>query len=349
MLGIQTIRFIIGTKIPFSDFPKIVQSFLDKHNLHYKDFLYYFEDNYGGLPKALKDCPKLGPIRTRRSNAGEMQFLSNIPERTECTKDDILSLMPKIHRQYGFSDTYIIYQDIDFFSIGIPSIVQSPGNTPDCIHGAGIECYRSSVFPRWNSIDLHIIIYDGHNTFDPTPYMDSMKQLLPGIRTLGGTECYMTEEEQEAYNTLNQNALSLVKQAHKHLTSQLPNIAKVCNHITPTLSAAPVLKRLCKDFGYTYVKHEYATYFLQKRTPNGHYILLDIDIGRAKDVGILIRFAGMGFEHRICCTGRYPESQEELVKDFSQIFSALASAEQTVIPALDAHFPPTPDWFTVVM
>ena len=78
MLAIQTYRFLIGTKIPFSDCPGIVQTFLNQQNLHYDRFLYYFHDNYGGLPKIMKDCPHIGPMRSRITNAGEHFYLSNI-------------------------------------------------------------------------------------------------------------------------------------------------------------------------------------------------------------------------------------------------------------------------------
>ncbi len=148
MLAIQTCRFLIGTKIPFSDCPKIVQTFLNQQNLHYDRFLYYFHDNFGGLPKIMKDCPHIGPMRSRPSNAGELFYLSNIEEDTSCTEDEIISVVPKIHRRYGLSEAHIIYQDIDFFEQKIPAILQTPGNTPSCIKGSSITLYRDSVFPR---------------------------------------------------------------------------------------------------------------------------------------------------------------------------------------------------------
>ena len=154
MLAIQTYRFLIGTKIPFSDCPGIVQTFLNQQNLHYGRFLYYFHDNYGGLPKIMKDCPHIGSMRSRLNiNGGEHFYLSNIDEDTGCTEAEVISVVPRIHRRYGLSEAHIIYQDIDFFEQKIPAILQAPGNTPSCIKGSCITLYRDSVFPRWNSID----------------------------------------------------------------------------------------------------------------------------------------------------------------------------------------------------
>lgn len=351
MLAIQTYRFLIGTKIPFSDCPKIVQTFLNQQNLHYDRFLYYFHDNFGGLPKIMKDCPHIGPMRSRPSNAGDLFYLSNIEEDTSCTEDEIISVVPKIHRRYGLSEAHIIYQDIDFFAQRIQAIIQSPGNTPDCIKGSSITLYRDSVFPRWNSIDLKIIIHNGMNTYDPTPYFEAMKQLLPGVRHMGFVEYCLTNEEQSLYDHLNGSAAPLVQSACNHFEEYLPERITSTPAIldTPKLSIAPALKRMGKQYGYSYIKHEYGCFFVQKRTANGHYIVLDIDVGPMfKGVGFLIRYVGAGFDHRIGSTFRYPQDQNDLEGYLLQIFEALSTAEKDVIPALDAHYPPTPDWFSYI-
>ncbi len=351
MLAIQTYRFLIGTKIPFSDCPGIVQNFMERQNLHYDRFLYYFEDNFGGLPKIMKDCPHIGPMRSRPSNAGELFYLSNIEEDTGCSEAEIISVVPKIHRRYGLSKAHIIYQDIDFFEQKIPAILQAPGNTPSCIKGSGITLYRDSVFPRWNSIDLKIIIHNGTNTYDPTPYFEAMQQLLPGVRYMGFVECCLTSEEQSLYDRLNEQTTTFVQSACTHFDQQLPERITPTPAVldTPKFSVAPALKRIGKQYGYSYIKHEYGCFFVQKRTANGHYIVLDIDVGPMfKGAGLLIRYVGAGFDHRIGSTFRYPQDQKDLEDYLLQIFEALASAEKDVIPALDAHYPPTPDWFSYI-
>ena len=352
MLAIRTERFLIGTKIPFSDCPRIVQKFMAQQNLHYDRFLYYFEDNFGGLPKIMKDCPNIGSMRSRLNiNGGEHFYLSNIDEDTGCTEAEIISVVPKIHRRYGLSEAHIIYQDIDFFAQKIPAVIQAPGNTPACINGSGITLYHDSVFPRWNSIDLSIVIHNGIETYDPTPYFEAMKQLLPGVRHMGFVKCCLTTEEQFLYARLNERITPLVQRACNYFEKHLPEriVSTPATLDIRNLSVAPALKRLGKQYGYSYVKHEYGCFFVQKRTANGHYILLEIDVGPMfKGVGLLIRYVGAGFNHSIGSTFRYPQNQKDLEADLLQTFQALASAEKDVITALDSHYPPTPDWFSYI-
>ena len=352
MLAIQTYRFLIGTKIPFSDCPGIVQTFLDQQNLHYTRFLYYFQDNYGGLPKIMKDCPNIGPIHSFPTNAGEYFYLSNIGIDTGCTEDEIISVVPKIHRRYGLSEAHLIYQDIDFFSEHIPALIQEPGDTPACIKGSGITLFRDSVFPRWNSIDLNIIIHNGTRAYDPTPYFDAMQKLLPGVRHMGFVKCCFTAEESALYDRLNQDAVSLVERACSFFEKHLPGRITDTSHTSdiPKLSVAPALKKLGKRFGYSYVKHEYGLFFVQKRTANGHYISLEFDVGPMfKGVGFSVSYVGAGFKHQLGSAFRYPQNQEDLEDYLLQIFNALASAEKEVFPALDAHYPVTPHWFTPIL
>lgn len=294
----------------------------------------------------------MGPIRMRPTNSGACFYLSNIEEQTNCSEKDIMPLMTKIHRRYGFSKTHIIFQDIDFFAQNIPAIIQSPGNTPDCIKGSGITCYRDSVFPRWSSIELQIIIYDGRQTFDPTPYSDAMKQLLPGVRYMSFVECCMSKDEQAAYEALNADASGLLANAREYLNNLLPSHPEQPIRIldAPKLSVAPVLKRMCKQYRYTYVKYEYNMFFIQKRTANGHYISLEIDVGpRFAEANVLIEYIGVGFGHRLAYCSCVPSHQTHLENHLSQCFDAFAAAEKEVLPALDSHYPPTPDWFSPIM
>lgn len=346
MFAIQTYNFLIGTKIPFTEFPGILQTFLKEQNLHYEQFLYYFEDNFDGLPKIMKDCPNIGPIRLRQQNVSFL-YISNIEEATACTEEEILRVVPKIHRRYGISESYLIYQGVDFFGKTLPTLIQAPGNTPHCIKGPGIVLHRDAVFPRWTKISLRIVVHDGACSYDPTPYFEAMQKLLPGIRYMGFVECCLSEEEHAVYEGLNQRALPLVVQACQYFSERLPSHPDTYEADTPKFSVAPILKRLGKLYGYTYVKYEYGCYFLQKRTEKGHYISIDIDVGpRFREVTLLVRFIGAGFDHRISNSiSRYPRNQKELDSLILQFFMILASAEKEIIPTLDAHYPPTPDWF----
>lgn len=354
MLAIQIYRFLIGTKIHFSKFPEIVKTYMNQQSLHYDRFLYYF-DNYSdrdGLGKIIKDCPHIGPIRSHPVNSGEHYYLSNIEEDTGCPETEIVSVVPKIHLRYGICESHLIYQDVDFFSQNAPAIIQSPGNTPSCIKGSSITLYRDAVFPRWTSIDLRIVTHNGTQTFDPTPYFEAMKQLLPGVRYLGGVECCLTGDEQAMYDTLNRDAAPLIANARNYLNKLIPDqdAPDGCGSNVTNLSVAPVLKMLCKQYGFTYVKYEYGVFFVVRRTKNGHYILLDVDVGLSfKGVNVSVNYSGAGFAHSIGHASCYPKDQTDLEDYLIQVFQALESAESDVFPALDSHYPPTPDWFVPIV
>ena len=78
--------FYIGTKIPFSEWPDIVQSYMKQQGLHYSDFHYCFEGLPKVIAKAAKECPELGPIRTRQGIKTEDYYLSNTESDTGCTE-----------------------------------------------------------------------------------------------------------------------------------------------------------------------------------------------------------------------------------------------------------------------
>lgn len=352
MLAIQTYRFGVRSKIPFSEWPQIARTFLSQQSLHYDRFLYYFEDAFGACPKAVKNSPNLGPVREGGGRRQNTPYLSNIEDGIGCSEAEIMALMPKIHRRFGFNESYIIFQDIDFFSQNIPAIIRPPGNSPACIKGSSIVCFRDSVFPNFSCIELRIVIYDGNNIYDPTPYLDAMKQLLPGIKHEGFVEGCMTEAEQHEYNVLNQSAAPMLEGIRNYFDSRLPGIQRqrVYSEDDVKLSLAPILKKLCKQYGYTYITYTYFTFFIQKRTPNGHYIVIDIDTGvRYHEINFAAEFIGVGFRHRIATSSFFQACDGDANRYLSNCFAVLSAAEKEVLPAIDAHFPPTPDWFTPVM
>lgn len=348
MFTVKTCRYLLGTKIPFTQYPEIVQTFLSQNGLHYQNFYYYFQDNYGGLQKALKDCPSLGSIHTYAFSNIEELFLSNIDEATTCTEKEIMDLMPKIYRRYGFTDTYLCYQDIDFCSLNIPSVIRRDGNLPRLPRGSGICCSKDGVFPRWNSINLHVIVHDGTRAYDASAYFASMDALLPNARKMEYMDTYFTDEEQLFYDNLNETAKPMVSDAEKYLKACVPEHPdrNIDSANPPKLPTASILKRLCKKYGFEYVKYEYFSCFIQKRTDNGHYLLLDANISpNSRFAGITANFAGMGFSHRILTAGLTPQNAEELENFFELCFQSLNAAEKEVLPPLSAHYPATPEWY----
>ena len=346
MRVIGTYYFQIGSKIPFNQWPDLVQTFLQQHGLSYDRFIYYFKENIFGLEKALKDCPKLGPIkRYYLEKGGMVRYLSNL-DGEGCTEEEILALMPKIYRRYGFDDTYLIYQNIDFFAERIPATVEEPANRPECIKGASIVCHKDSVFPRLSGITMHIEIGDEHGVKDAAPYVSGMQALLPKTNCLEFVECVMTEEERAMYAQLNEAAAPLLENARKYSESRLPQPGAKWLGDPPKLTAVPVIKKLCKKFGYTFIKHDSGLTCVEKRTENGHCMMLRVDVTPiGKHVNVWIDFVGLGFRHRIGTAHHAPKNQKELEVYLVEIFAALADMEQETIPALDGHFPPTPSWF----
>jgi hypothetical protein len=351
VLAIQIYRFRIKTKIPYSDWPQIAKAYLEEQGLHYERFLYYFEDVYDACGKAVKNAPSLGPVRELDDRGRRMQYLSNIEDGIGCSEEEIMALMPKIHRRYGFWSTHVIFQDIDFFSRKIPAIIRGPGNVPDCIKGASIVCFRDSVFASENYLDLRIITYDGENTYDPAPYLEAMKRHLPGIKYESFVGCCMTEAEERAYEVLNREAAPLVERFSGWLGDKLPAIPEklVYSAENGKLSLVSKLKKLCKQYGYTYVQYISYLFLIRKRTPKGHYLLIDIDTGvYYHQISFVVRFAGVGFRYQIAESSFFQANGGDVDQFLEDCFAALAAAEKEVLPLLDAHFPATPDWFTPI-
>lgn len=352
MLAIQVYRFWIKTKIPFSEWPQIARRFLEQQSLHYDRFLYYFEDEWGACPKAVRNYPNLGPVREGGGKQQNKPYLSNIEDGIGCSEAEIMALMPKIHRRFGFSESYIIFQDIDFFSKNIPAIIQAPGRSPASIQGSGIVCFRDSVFPQMSCLDLRIIINDGQHTYDPAVHLEAMKALLPGIKYEGFVECCMTEEEQEACSKLNQSAAPLVEDVRKYMDAHLPGAERKPEYSENAvkLSLAPMLKKLCKQFGYTYVQCLFLVFSVRKRTPNGHYLVLSFDPGTYHhEVSFQAEVTGVGFRHTIAKASFFQASGGDVKCFLAKCFEVLSQAEKEVLPALDAHYPPTPEWFSPVL
>ena len=122
--------FNIKTKIPFLELPKIVNRFLDENQLRSHRFLYYFQDiigddetkddvlPYSGCAKILKDCPALGEVcyhDGKAHNRSDILWLSNIDRLDDFPESNLLPLIGKIHRRYGFCECNLYYFDIDFF------------------------------------------------------------------------------------------------------------------------------------------------------------------------------------------------------------------------------------------
>lgn len=313
-------RFLIGTKIPFSEWPGIVNAFLKQQNLSAGHFYYYFQDldfsdqfaqildgtkcagcrslryceecrkeaqriveRGTACRRAEKDYPTLGPVYQRDTKTSREEYLTNLGTASGCTEEEILQMMPKLYRKYGFTESYLIYQDVNFFSRVIPSLVDETQDNPGRFSGSSITLDRATFGAHWNGIELCIDVADGDGILNADPYRAAMAQLLPGIKWMEFLTYQLSEECEAQYQALVQRAVPLVEQANAFLSEHIPAIG---THNTPNapVSLSSPLRRLCKRYGYTYVKYDYHVFFCESKykTATILYLRLIVDVAEMK-------------------------------------------------------------------
>ncbi len=380
----QNYSFLIKTKIPFSQWHEIAYAFMKNCGVKNNKFQYYFEDldhtesfkNYlkkcedGSIhvsefrideakrylrsklsfEKALADCPSLGPVyRTKQENADfDCIHLSNFQSENGATEEEVISLMSKIYRYYGFSESHIIFQDIDFFGKCVPFVFEKDIHGNYLNYGSSVILYRDRVFPHWSGITFRIeVLHDGQY-YDPTPYLEEAKKLLPKIRPDSFMTYYLSPEEKEMYKGLEQTAKPLVKEVKDFALARLPEFNEPQE--TENFSFAPILKKTAKKYGFKYVQYLYYCYFVQKRTQNGHFISVcfDTNIHEGSINGGMIDLKGLGFELRLFNAKCYIYNSKTAERHLEALFRILCEAEEhDTFKELDNHFPTTPDWYTV--
>lgn len=355
MRAIIHYHFLIGTRIPFSDWPGIAEKFFAKCNLSYRDFYYYFSDfdnSIHGLEsacqKAVKDFPQLSPIHRSAHESGVVTlYLSNIEENSPCTQTDILTMLPKLYKKYGFVDSQLFYQNVDFFGRRLSTIRRPTQELPGTLCGSSISLDRCRFGTRWNGITVSADFVYGDEILDASAYRDAMAELLPEIRCLESVETILTPEDEALFAARNSAAETEVGFARTFFEERIPQYA-------PTVRAeggapvGPVLKRLCKKYGYTY-KYDYYCHTMRKRSKNGHYIHLEVDAysgsGQISRMDIQIQCLGLGFDHWVFSGGAPGMEQTGTAEYFKAVFQALAEAEETQFPKIEAFYPPTPEWY----
>ncbi len=373
---IKYCHFNIGTKIPFSTLPEIVHQYLANLGLKSHRFMYYFSDTVssdpmlqmvwrkGGCDKAYKDCPSFGTPRYLDTEdfgfgSGGEKILSNIDGQEGCTEDEILPLMKKIHRSYGFTETNLYYFDVDFFHDLLPFWRDFSSAQKHCDHykkelepllflsqqpkGSGIHLYRDFMGKGGITISVDVL-HDG-KVLDATPYFDAMKALLPKICCNETMVAYLTPEEQKDVNERNIQAAPLLNECGAFLKRRLPsNEPDHC--IFGNYKIAEKIKSLGKKYGYQYKFLADSLFALTKRTHGGHSFTLLVESGPSRTViSFAFKFQGLGFEHYLYVVSRYPSNQEEFDQCAEQVMAAVTEFEREKLPLLDAFYPETPEWF----
>lgn len=374
MRVIQTYAFKMSPKTPYSDYPAIARRFLEEQNLTSHRFLYFFDElisyrktaeetlSSGSCAKAVRDCPALGKIRFfdgKSYGASPLLFLSNIDTDTGCTEADILPHMKKIHRRYGFCECNLYYYDIDFFGEVIPCDRDLTGaehraacfkkefnplwNLGDQPYGSGIRLHRYST--GGNYIALSIDLMHNGVIHDATPYFKAMKAQLPHINPTIKMDIYLSDEEKQ--EIANWNALSdpVVEKSQNFFTERSPSKERQ-NYFDSSYTLAPKLKKLAKQYGFSYHYEGFGVYVLDKRTARGHVLRLWVDSGPSHyDTTYHINIQGIGFCHKLCNSMQIPTNQTESDVCSEKILSIISEFEKTLLPELDAFYEETPNWF----
>lgn len=373
MRVIQTYTFKMSPKTPYSDYPAIARRFLDAQKLTFHRFLYFFDEliimkSYeealatGSCAKAVKDCPALGNIRFLNGSDYGMSpklFLSNIDIDTGCTEADILPHTKKIHRRYGFCESDLYYYDIDFFHNVIPfekdmSHAKSRAeyfqrdldpalflqNQP---YGSGIRLHRYSTGS--NYISLSIDILQNGIIYDARPYFEAMKALLPNIHPTVSMQIYLTDTEKQEIAAWGRKIEPTLERARSFFDARFPTKGRQNNFLS-SYTVAAKLKKLAKQYGFSYHYEGFGVYVLDKRTSRGHVLRLWVDSGPSHfDTTYHVNIQGIGFCHVLCKSMQTPTNQEESDACSEKMLSIISEFEKTLIPELDVFYEETPNWF----
>ncbi|MBQ8399662.1 MAG: hypothetical protein IJX08_06810 [Clostridia bacterium] len=369
---IKNYRFRTGTKIAFSELPQIVHQFMDEQGLTSTRFLYCFKD-YGveegeskksACEKILKDCPSLGEIHVCKSDSRmgyDTRWLSNVDTNESFPEERILPLMKKIHRHYGFASSLLRYFDMDFFNHRIclelddsrerkrceaKGIVFDPSMCEDIdVYGSGISLYRD--VSGYATLTLSVDLLHNGEVLDPTSYYEAMNALLPKIKSEEFLTLRLTDEERVQIAKTNEQAMPMIEECRAFFKERFYDEKKQ-NFLPCNYSVANPLKKLAKRYGYSYRFVYQGIYSLEKRTARGAILQIGVEAGPSRySLGARVSLHGVGFEHSLGVSGKAVQTQEEADALLEQIFKIVDEFEATLLPSLDALFPPTPDWFTI--
>lgn len=373
MRVIKNYFFSIGTKVPFSELPEIVRLFIEENNLKSDTFMYYFEDlpacditseyiqKKSSCSKILKDCPSLGEIRFyngSRYGRFDKLWISNIDKNNSFSSETILPLMKKIHRTYGFSECDLYYFDINFFgkttSFGrdykVAENLHEEGYDFDETvqietqpYGSGIILHRDACADNFLTLSIDVL-YD-NNIMDATPYYESLQKLLPKIKSSCSVDIYLTEDEKKEFEKYSEIATPVLEQCRGFLSERIPS-QEYQNRFESNYSIAKPLKKMAKQFGYSYEFTGYGSYALEKRTEKGNIIYIDVDSGPSHyDLNVHITYQGLGFFHGLGGAMLTPTNQQEADECLNNVFATVSDLESMFITSLDSIFPETPSWF----
>ena len=279
----QCYNFLVKTKIPFDQWPALIEQYLQEQNLHHHSFHYYLEcydylDEFRTVmdgsacktctepdilceycreaaeeamrkstpcERALKENPFLGQIHVHKSTYNTELSLHNLDDNSNESKEKIYGILSKIYRRYGFTETQLIYQDIDFFSQQVNSPAQETTELMRSARGSSITLTRSCLSQENDILLVVEATYPG-DVPDATPYADALSQLLPNIKRNDFTRIVMDPEDEKQYEELAKEAKPHILQA-KDFFDQPMSEAKEHDLSPAPASVTPLLKKLRKQ------------------------------------------------------------------------------------------------------
>lgn len=280
-----------------------------------------------GCEKALKKCPELGPLFRKKANLGDDIWLTNI-DNEGVSEEKIMSLLPQIHRGFGFDDIVLSYSDIDFFG--------------DKSYDSSITYFRCNVFPSQTNITVSIGCLIDEEILDTTNYRDIIAKLLP-VKPKEQVFLDFTDEEKLELIALDDSAGPLADKARSFFDDNLPKHTVYFGNCTESLPLGKVLRSLCKEYGYRYDGCKASLHHMCKRLENGHYIEIEVDAYHKK-CSPCIFLTGLGFMKHLWADDYYPDCFNTAKANLERLFAILSEAETTVIPELTQHYPDTPKW-----
>lgn len=359
MRVIKNKTFLIGGKIPYSEWPELIHRFMCGQSLTSKKFLYYFSDLLilNGCSRLVKDLPEIGGPREYNDGRTYKEYIiTNIDTGNGCTETQILPLMKKLHRSYGLSNCDLYYLDVDFFHDLIPSgrsLKAHHRDTDEFIdplyliddqpYGSGFRLHRDRLGN--NCLKMSIDILHNDTAMDPEPYFAAMEKLLPGIRSIDTIEIYSTNEERKTFCRYNEAAMPLLERCYEWLDERLTGVDKQ-NNFSSNYNLAPKLKKLAKTYGFEYSYCGCGIYALSYRTKKGHIFQLSADSGPSRyDTAFDIIFQGLGFYFPLGGAMFVPTNQQEFDACAEKAVETAYLFRKELLPLLDQCWPETPAWY----
>lgn len=352
----QRYHFNVKTKIPFAQWPEIIHCFLEEQGLSSGRFLYHFSEfvhdqavGAKACARLQKDCPGIGearPAPTAVENLSEW-VITNLDGAGDFREEQILPVMGKIQRSYGFASVLLCYSDVDFFGRVIPAELEGdPVRTATWrLHGSTITLNRDAVFGT-ASLDMSIDVLQDGQLLDASPYCAAMQKLLPDVRVESTLLVVLSEEEKRQAAAVDQAAQPMLERCRAFFRERMPQEWAQTLEAT-RYSLATALKKLAKQHGYAYsIVWAGGTFGLAKRTKRGNIVFITADAGPSRTrTDFCVDLQGPGFRHRLASAAYAPTTQTELEAMLGQAMEVVCEFERSLLPELDACFPECPAWF----